>query len=139
MCTHLVEKECGIKYCVCKEHTALLVIQFSQCDISIDALLFLYILWYRIYVLTVVRIHSTVWIRIPCSLVRDYEYFGGAIWICLQRQLEEGSNMSRPKPQYQPVRLHGPITRETVIWNLNILRFNALYHYYKTMNTHIRQ
>ena len=73
----LVEKECGIKYCVFKKHTALSVIKFSQFDISIV----LYILWYRIEVLTVVRIHN-VWVRTPYSLVHGYECFGGALWNC---------------------------------------------------------
>jgi hypothetical protein len=47
-CTQLVEKECGIKYCVFKSHTPLPVIQFSQHDISIHTSLVTYILWYRI-------------------------------------------------------------------------------------------
>jgi hypothetical protein len=46
--TQLVAKECGIKYCAFKKHTAGPVIQFSQCDISIHASPVLYILWYRI-------------------------------------------------------------------------------------------
>jgi hypothetical protein len=41
-------KDCGIKYCVFNKHTALPVIQFSQCYISIHASLVLYILWHRI-------------------------------------------------------------------------------------------
>jgi hypothetical protein len=31
-------------------------------------------------VLTVVKIHMAVWVRTPCSLVHDYECFGGAFW-----------------------------------------------------------
>jgi hypothetical protein len=42
------KKECGIKYCVFNKHTALPVIQFSHCDIFIQAPRLLYILWYGI-------------------------------------------------------------------------------------------
>jgi hypothetical protein len=45
---YTVEKECGIKYFVFKEHTARPVINFSQLDISIQTSLGLYILWHRI-------------------------------------------------------------------------------------------
>jgi hypothetical protein len=41
-------KECGTKYCVFKKHTAVPVVQFSQCDISIHTSLVIYILLYRI-------------------------------------------------------------------------------------------
>jgi hypothetical protein len=36
----------------------------------------------------VVMIHNA------CSLVHGYECFGGAIWVCLHRQSEEGGSMS---------------------------------------------
>ena len=45
----MVEKECGVKYCVFKGYTALPVIQFPQHDISISACsLYSLVHWYRI-------------------------------------------------------------------------------------------
>jgi hypothetical protein len=42
----------------------------------------------------VVRIHNVMWVRTPCSLVHGNEGFGGAFWVCLRRQLEDGGSMS---------------------------------------------
>jgi hypothetical protein len=55
-----------------------------------------------------------------------YECFGGAFWVCLHRQSEDGGNISWPKPRYPPVRLQSPITRKTVILNLNILHLPCI-------------
>jgi hypothetical protein len=46
-------------------------------------------------VLTVVRIHNAVWFRTPCSLLHDYECFGGALLICLHRLSEDGDGIYR--------------------------------------------
>jgi hypothetical protein len=45
-------------------------------------------------VLTVVRIYNAVCVRAPYSLVHGYECFGGAFFVCLHRQLEEGGSTS---------------------------------------------
>jgi hypothetical protein len=42
----------------------------------------------------VVRIHIAALVRAPCRLVYGYECFGGAVWVCLHRQLEVGGSMS---------------------------------------------
>jgi hypothetical protein len=43
---------------------------------------------------TVVRIHNAVCVRTPRSLVHGYECFGGAFWVSLHRQTEDGGSMS---------------------------------------------
>jgi hypothetical protein len=43
--------------------------------------------------------------------------------MCLHRHSADGGSISWPKPRYPPVRLHSPITRKTIILNLNILHF----------------
>jgi hypothetical protein len=78
-----VEKECGIKYCVFKKHTAFPVIQFSQSDIFVHTSLVLMYVGTGFEVFTVVRIHVAVWVRMLCTLVHGYECFGGAFWVCL--------------------------------------------------------
>jgi hypothetical protein len=103
-----------------KKHTALPVIQFSKCDISIHTSLVLYIPWCRIS-----GTHSgednAVWVRTLCSVVHDYECFGGTLLVFLHRQSEDGDRLPWRKPWYPPVGLHSPITRKTIILNVNIL------------------
>jgi hypothetical protein len=43
---------------------------------------------------TLVMIHIAVWVRALCDQVRGYECFGGAFWVCLHRQWEDGGGMS---------------------------------------------
>jgi uncharacterized membrane protein YobD (UPF0266 family) len=45
-------------------------------------------------VFTVVRIYIAAWVRTPSSLMHDYGYFGGAVWVCLHSQLEDSGSMS---------------------------------------------
>jgi hypothetical protein len=80
----------------------------------------------------VIRIHNATWVRTLCSLVSGHECFGGAFWFCPHGHLLNGGIMSWPKPWYPPVRLHGLITQKTIILNLNVLHFPALYHCFKT-------
>jgi hypothetical protein len=71
----LVEKRCGINYCVCKTHTAFPLIQFSERDISIHASLFFIFFGKGFEVLKVMRIHNVV-------------------WVCFHSQSEDGGSMS---------------------------------------------
>jgi hypothetical protein len=67
---------------------------FYQHDTSIQNLLVLYILLYGFEVLTVVRIHNAVWVRTPRSQVHGCESSGGAFWVCLYRQSQDGGIIS---------------------------------------------
>jgi hypothetical protein len=69
-------------------------VHFSQCDISVSALIVLNILGTGFAVLTVVRIHNVVWVMTLYSLVHGYECFGGAFWAYLHRPLEDGDSTS---------------------------------------------
>jgi hypothetical protein len=121
-----VKRECGVKYYVFNKHAALPVVQFSKSDMSIHASLVLYIPGTGFEVLTVGRIHSAVWVRTLCSVVHGYGFSGGTFLVCLCRQSEDGGHLSREKPQCRPVRLHSPITQETLILNYNILLFPCI-------------
>jgi hypothetical protein len=102
------------------------VIHFPHCEISIHTSVGT---WFGI--LRVVKIHNVFSVRTPYSLVPGYECFGGSFWVYLHRMSEDGHSMPSPKPQYPPVRLHGPITQKTIILNLNILHCQCilLLHY----------
>jgi hypothetical protein len=116
------KKVCGIKYRVCKKkHTILLEFSFCNATFPSTLQLFLIFLGTRVEVFKVDRIHNAVWFRTPYSLVHGYECFGGAFWAYLHRLSEDRGSMSWLKPQYQHARLHGPVTRRTVILTLNIL------------------
>ena len=65
--TQLVEKVCDIK-CYVKKIYCSSIIQFSQCDISINVSV-LNNFGTGFEVLTVVRNHNVVWDRTPYSLV----------------------------------------------------------------------
>jgi hypothetical protein len=41
-----------------------------------------------------VKIYNAVWVRTPCYLVHGFECFGGALWVCLHRQSEDGDSVS---------------------------------------------
>jgi hypothetical protein len=68
-----VEKECGIKYCVFKKHTALPVFQLPNATFPSTVHLFFIFFGTGFEVLIVARIHIAVWCRTPYSVVRGYE------------------------------------------------------------------
>jgi len=61
---------------VFKKHTALTLLQFSQCDISSHTSAVLNVTWYRLEVLTLVRNRTAIWVRKTNSLVHGYELSG---------------------------------------------------------------
>jgi len=69
-CAQLMEKVCDIKYYVKKVYCSSLI-QFSECDISINVLV-LNNFGTGFEVLTVVRNHNAVWNRTPYSLVHTW-------------------------------------------------------------------
>jgi hypothetical protein len=77
-------------------------------------------------VLIVERIHNVVWVRTTCSLVHGYACLGGAFTGTRKKEA-----VCPNKPHYPPVRLHGTITRKTIILNLNILQINTSHHVIK--------
>jgi hypothetical protein len=71
-------------------------LQFSFPNMTFSNTLHFFFMFFGtgVEVLTVVRIHSAVWIRTPCSLVHGYECFGEEFCVCLHRQSEDGGSMS---------------------------------------------
>jgi hypothetical protein len=45
-------------------------------------------------VLTVMSIHNVIWVRLPYNLVHMLVCVGGAFWVYLHRQSEDGGNTS---------------------------------------------
>ena len=64
--------------------------------------------------------HHIVW------YIHGYECFGGSFCVCLHRPSDEVSSRSRPNHLCWPLRLHGPITEKTTIFNLNIIQFSCI-------------
>jgi hypothetical protein len=126
LCTQLLEKVCNMKYYVCKKHIALLQFSFPCVTFPLALQLFLIFFGTGFEVPKLVRIYNVVCVRTPCSLVHGLWMFCRSIWICPHRPLEDGGNMSWLNPWYPPVRLHGPITRKTIILNLNIMHFPCI-------------
>jgi hypothetical protein len=72
--------------------------------------------------------------------IHGYECCGGAFWVCLHRPSDDCSSRSRPNCLCWPFTLHGSITQQTTISNLNIIHFSCFVSlcYIKLMYT-VRQ
>jgi hypothetical protein len=125
LCAQLVEWACNIIYCVNRKHTALGHSFFPMWHFHPRFRMLLVFFGIGFEVLRVVGIHIAVWVRTPCSLVDGYECFGRAFWAYLQRR-QKIKAVCWPKYRYPPVRLHGPITQNTIILNLNIHNFPCI-------------
>ena len=75
-------------------NTALLWIQFSQRGISNHISVYYFYTGFEVRI--VARIHNTVWVMMPQSVIHGYECSGGAFCVHLQRSSEDGGSMSRP-------------------------------------------
>jgi hypothetical protein len=73
-----------IKYVICavsiKKTYCSSIIQFFQCDISMNEMLQLFLIFFGTgsEVLTVVKISNMIWVRTLYSVMHGYESFGGA-------------------------------------------------------------
>lgn len=68
LCTQLVEKVCNIKFCICKQHIALLLFSFPNVICPFTLQLFLIFRDTGYEVLNVVKIYYMVWDRTVYSL-----------------------------------------------------------------------
>jgi hypothetical protein len=124
-CAESVQKLCDTESCL-QKRTVLL--SFSFLNVPFQSVLQLFLIFFGTgsEVLKLLKIRNEVWFKTPCSLVYGYECSGGAFWVLLHRK--DRGRMSRLKSRYPPVRLHGPITRNTTFesfpWTISLFITN---------------